>query len=74
MNWKDIAEPKKQIKGHAKALCNVFRMGENWGESGEQRTRNVANEDITVIPKTRMAPKDHKPVGPDGVPQVKASL
>ena len=35
VSWKEIEEAKTELVRHSKALGNVFRMGENWGESGE---------------------------------------
>ena len=60
VSWKEVGEAKKVIQGHNKALGNVFRMGENWGQKGEQRVRSTMNENVTVIPKMSNLVKDHK--------------
>ena len=69
VTWKEIGEARKQIKGHAKALGNVYRMGENWGEKAEGRVRSAMNENNTIIPQMCVNPKDHKEPYPDGIPK-----
>ena len=60
ISWKEVEKIRSKIQGHNKALGNIFRMGEEWGDKGEQRVRSTMNEGITVIPKMSNLTKDHK--------------
>ena len=56
---------------HTKALANVFRIAENWGEDEEARVRSILNDQSTVIPQVSSQAKDHKPVQESGVPKAR---
>ena len=71
VGWKTIEEAKAEIANHCKAITNMFRMGEDWGESGEFRVRRAMHEVSTIIPHISCTAKDHKPIPESGVPQTR---
>ena len=71
VDWKTIEVAKKEIKNHLTAICNMFQMGRDWGETMETRVRRAMVELSTVIPQMSCSPKDHKPLPESGVPKTR---
>ena len=69
VTWREIETAKREIANHTKAITNIFRMGEDWGEKGEWRVRRAMNEQTTVVPQMHCTQKDHKELPESGVPK-----
>ena len=69
MDWREIEAAKSEIHNHLIAICNMFKMGTDWGETMEGRIRRAMTEVSTVIPEMSCSPKDHKPLPDSGVPK-----
>ena len=69
VGWQEVVESQEIIKKHLKTLNNVFRTGEFHGKKAMTRAREARSVVNLVIPNLYLMAKDHKPVGPDGLPK-----
>ena len=72
VTWKIFEKTKREVLAHTRALTNVFNMGEDMGEKGQNRLKRALHEDISVIPNLILNQKDHKDVDKDtGLPKTR---
>ena len=69
-SWDDIKESQKIILGTLKILNRIFKTGMNEGES-MGRVWEAKELQSSSIPVNSYTPKDHKPVGPNGLPKTR---
>ena len=69
VGWEEVERVKSTISSTNRVLAKMFRVGEDWGEQGQWRVGRALGEVSTIIPQMSMLPKDHKPLGKDGVPK-----
>ena len=69
IDWEEVKEDQKIIKGHMRCLNHVFKPGANTGN--EERVWNAVQLKSTVIPLMYPLIKDHKPVQEDGRPKTR---
>ena len=72
ISWDDVTTIQNEVICHSKALCNVFKISNQWGEKEEARTRRAMAEKSTIIPQMVITQKDHKPIQDDGLPKTRA--
>ena len=72
ISWDDVTVIQNEVICHSKALCNVFKISNQWGEKEEARTCRAMAEKSTVIPQMVITQKDHKPIQDDGLPKTRA--
>ena len=72
ISWDDVTVIQNEVICHSKALCNVFKISNQWGEKEEARTRRAMAEKSTIIPQMVITQKDHKPIQDDGLPKTRA--
>ena len=69
VTWREIETAKSEIAHHTRAVTNIFKMGEDWGEKGEWRVRRTMHEQSTVVPQMHCTQKDHKELPESGIPK-----
>ena len=66
IDWEEVKEDQRIIKGHMRCLNHIFCPGSN--SSSEERVWAAKELMSSVIPLMYPLIKDHKPVGADGKP------
>ena len=62
----ELEEIQRECNGHVAMWIKILGMGEAWGH--ESRIRESLIQHSCVVPPMKLLVKDHKPLGPDGLP------
>ena len=59
----------KKVTGLTRCLAKALGVGEAWGDKNVIRCKNSYHTLSGVAPILKVTPKDHKPIGLDGLPK-----
>ena len=71
VDWPEIYSIRRRMTCHARALVQIFNIGESHGSDNERRVRGAYQQDCDTIPILFTLPKDHKDKEENGDPKTR---
>ena len=71
VDWPEIYSIRRRMTCHARALVQIFNIGESHGSDNERRVRGAYQQDCDTIPILFTLPKDHKNKEENGDPKTR---
>ena len=71
VDWPEIYSIRRRLTCHARALVQIFNIGESHGSDNERRVRGAYQQDCDTIPILFTLPKDHKDKEENGDPKTR---
>ena len=70
ITMKEVRKTQEDVLNHTKMLSEIFMVGQDHGQTNEERLRRAMHEKSTIIPPLVLQQKDHKAIK-DGIPAVR---
>ena len=74
IDWRDLQVIQRDLCGHARSICRIFKVGESWGGHNHGRCFDNVSSMAADAPVMRVIPKTHKEPREDGVPRSRPRL
>ena len=71
VGWKEIYPTQRRLNGVSRGFNNTFQVGGNGSEKSAKRVFDNYNSNACIIPILKVLLKSHKPLRPDGNPQMR---